>query len=45
MQRLTITQRMFVVALLPLVLFMLAQVFGGAWLGLDERVAALGRWP
>ena len=42
MQRLTITERMLVVALLPLVLFMLAQVLGGARLGLDERVAALG---
>ena len=39
MQRLTITERMLVVALLPLVLFMLlAQAFGGSWTWLDDTV-------
>lgn len=42
MARLTITERMLVLALLPLVLFMLAQVLGGSWPWLDQRVAALG---
>jgi len=42
MQRLTIRERMLVVALLPLVLFMLAQAFGGFWPWLDVTVAALG---
>ena len=42
MQRLTITERMLVVALLPLVLFMLAQIFGAPWPWLDDTVAGLG---
>ena len=42
MQRLTITERMLVVALLPLLLLMLAQTFGAPWPWFENALPGLG---